>query len=168
MPPVKPTKAAVCSRPTGRITARAIGPIALGITRRVANKRLPHHTGTATTERFCLIGGGATHVRYASRHLLLRMPAHSRRRLLGRAVLVLTASPHYSLGRVKIGTPQKRAVRALKLSRGHRVGKTTWYLKRVHRGERVIKIRRGRVGEIGVVSPTVLTHAGWRAVLRGF
>lgn len=166
-PVVKPTKRPLCSKPTGRLTATAVGPIALGITRRTANRRLTHHTGTTSTERFCLVGGGATHVLYASRHLLAKLPAKTRRHLVGHVVLILTTSPHYRTGGVKIGTTQKKAARALRLGRGHRVGKTTWYLSRIRGGERVIKVRRAEVTEIGVVNPRVLARAGWRAVLRG-
>jgi hypothetical protein len=58
--------------------------------------------------------------------------------------------------------------RALKLPVAHRAGKTTWYLSRVRSGELVIKVRRAKVTEIGVVNHTVLARAGWRTLLRGF
>ncbi len=168
--PSKPkptTRPPVCSKPTGRLTATGVGPIALGITRKTANRRLPHHTGATTTERFCLTGGGATHVVYGSRRLSAKLPAKARRKLLNRAVLILTASPHYATGTVRVGATRKTAVRVLKLGPAHVAGKTLWYLNRIRGGERVIKVQRAKVTEIGVVNPTLLAAAGWRAVLHG-
>jgi len=110
--PVPPPRI-ICPKPTGRLTARAVGPIALGITRRTAQRRLTHHTGTATSERFCLTGGAATHVLYASQRLLARLPAKSRHKLTGKVVLILTSSGHYTLGKGQDRHPaEDRAARA--------------------------------------------------------
>jgi hypothetical protein len=82
-------------------------------------------------------------------------------------VLVLTTSPRYAIGKVKVGTAEKSAMRALKLRAAERLGKTTWYLSRVRHGELVIKAQGAKVTELGVVIPTVLAAAGWRVVQRG-
>ena len=84
-------------------------------------------------------------------------------------MLVLTSSRHYALRGVR---PQTRlAAVARRLHVGHRdvVGLNTWYLLPGGSGRGVLKVRHGRIEEIGIADPVLTrSRAGGRRFLRSF
>jgi hypothetical protein len=98
---------------------------------------------------FCLARGGLRVV-YASPAVLRGLPRRSRKGTRNHAVLALTANSHYALRAVRPGTRLARVRRKLKVGRGFHIGLNWWYVtpNGVSRG--VLKVRRGRIEEIGI------------------
>jgi hypothetical protein len=90
-------------------------------------------------------------VGYPSAKLLHSLSVKQRRRVSGRAILVVTASHHYALRGVHPGarlTP--RLARRLRIGRQFHVGKNRWYLVNEPGSRGVLKVRRGVIQEIGI------------------
>jgi hypothetical protein len=119
---------------------------------------------------FCLAGGGGIRVGYPSRKLLSKLPRGLRRRVRGRAVLLLTANRHYALSVVRPGQSAAWARHHLKVSRGVRIGRNTWYLTSARGSRRgVLRVQGGRVREIGITEPRLTAgRAAARRLLAGF
>lgn len=140
-----------CAQPSGRLTAGRLGPVALGMTRVNARRQFRHFS---TRQRrfmdfFCLVPNGIR-AGYPSPRLLRSLSARQRSRILGRVVLVLTASPYYSLGGVRPGTSLAAAQRVLRLRGPFHIGLNYWYVAPFRGGRGVLKVRHGVVEEIGI------------------
>ena len=151
--PGPPTSA--CPAPTGSLRATRLGPIALGMTRSQARRRLNQFStrGRRNMDFFCLSGSGIR-VGYVR----------------GRAVLLLTASRYYALDGIRPDARLAAAARRLHVSRGYRVGLNTWYLTPFGpRSRGVLKVRHGVIEEIGVaeLKPAATRRAALR-FLAGF
>jgi hypothetical protein len=85
-------------------------------------------------DRFCLSGGAVLRVGYRRE----------------RAVLLLVSSPRYRIRGVRVGTSTRTLRRRLGPSRGVRIGKNRWYVRRGTRSRLVFKTRGGRVREVGL------------------
>jgi Fibronectin type III-like domain len=160
-----------CNAPAGRLTRRGLGPVRLGETRasaRRALRRLSRRTHN-DMDVFCLAGGPGIRVGYPSSRLLRALSAHDRRRVHGRAVLILTANHHYALRGVRAGASFRKARRSLTLGTPFRIGRNTWYLTAAGRGRGVLKVQRGRVREIGIADERMTAGRGAAArFLRSF
>ena len=141
-----------CARPTGHLLGRQLGPVALGMKRAAVRKRFTRRTtgGRRNMDFFCT----ASHrirVGYPSAKLLRSLGSKQRRRVSGRAILVLTASHHYALRGVRPGTRLTRKIwRRLHIGRQFHVGKNHWYLASGPGSRGVLKVRRGVIQEIGI------------------
>ena len=89
-------------------------------------------------------------VGYPSPALLRTLSRRERTRLRGRAILVLTANPGYALQGVRAGARLAPVARRLKVGRPFRIGLNTWYLTRAGASRGVLKVRHGRIEEIGI------------------
>jgi hypothetical protein len=149
-----PTKlpAPACAPPTGRLGGTAVGPVGLGQARASARAAFAHFTlwGHSTFDFYCLAGGPGLRIAYPSPKLLHGLPARERRRVSGRAILLLTANRHYALDGVHPGVRLATVARRLHVSRGFRVGLNTWYLVPGRRARGVLKVRHGVIEEIGL------------------
>jgi hypothetical protein len=94
-----------CPAPQGRLSGTRLGPVTLGMTRARIRRTLRGRAdrGQRDMDFFCLAGGGGIRVGYPSRKLLSKLPRGLRRRVRGRAVLLLTANRHYALSVVRPG-----------------------------------------------------------------
>ena len=101
---------------------------------------------------FCPTNGGIR-VGYATGPLLRTVPRRQRGRLQGRVVLVLTANAHFAIRGIRPGARLAVARRRLHLTRFH-VGLNYWYLAPDGPARAILKVRRGRVEEIGIATPT--------------
>jgi hypothetical protein len=108
-----------------------------------------HELGHVSTRRRgridskCL-SGGSIRVGYATAKLV--RPSH-RRSLAGRAVLITTSNPHYSLAGARPGAKLRRRPRhSLRL----RMGASTWYVVRGARSDGVVEVRHGVVQAVGI------------------
>jgi hypothetical protein len=100
---------------------------------------------------YCLRSGAGIRVGYPSRRELRSLKPPTRRRVSGRAVIILAANPHYALGRLRAGETLRAARRAARLGRGYRVGRNVWYLLAAHgRARGVLRTRGGRLQELGL------------------
>ena len=157
-----------CPAATGRLTARGIGPLSLGETRRRARGTLKHSStrGRRHMDFFCLrpIGIRAA---YGYPALLRPLPRAARRRLLGRIVLLLTANRRYSLRGVRPGSRLRRAAHRLRLWRRIRIGLNDWYIAPDGPSRGVLKARHGVVEEVGIAEKALArTYAAARRFLE--
>jgi hypothetical protein len=154
-----PTTAArdsVCHAPSGRLEGHSLGPLALGMTRATARAMLPRYVVTVKGfDRFCLRGGHAVRVAYASPRLLAWVPSAQRASLRGRIVLALTSNPFYALHSITPGATLTAARAALHLSPPLRIGLNTWYFVPEAKVDGVLKVRDGHVPEIGIATRTI-------------
>jgi hypothetical protein len=65
-------------------------------------------------------------------------------------VLILTASPYYSLHGVRPGTSLAAARRVVKVRGPFHIGLNYWYVVRLAGGRGVFKVRHGVIEEIGI------------------
>ncbi|HET9721065.1 MAG TPA: hypothetical protein VFP55_13375 [Solirubrobacteraceae bacterium] len=138
-----------CPVASGRYSARGIGRFSLAMTLRRARRADRHHSthGRRHEDFFCLRPIGIR-VGYGYRGLLPR----GARRLNGRIVFISTADRRYSFRGVRPGARAKVAARRLRAGRPLRIGQNTWYVFNLGGSSRgLLKVRRGRVEEIGLV-----------------
>jgi hypothetical protein len=140
-----------CARPTGRLTQTRLGPLALGMSRSRARRAFLRTStrGRSDMDFFCLVPGGIR-AGYPGKRLLASLSRRERCRVQGRVILLLTATPYFSLRGLRPGATLRAARRALRLSRPFQVGRNTWYLAPNGRSHAVLKVRHGIVEELGI------------------
>jgi hypothetical protein len=145
-----------CPAPTGRLFARALGKLWLGMARSRARRLYPRFStrGQRYTDFYCLnpIGIRAS---YPTPKVLSKLSRKVRRRLRGRLVLALTANSFYSLHGVHPGTPLRRAAKRLKAHR-IKIGRNTWYVVPNEPSSGILKVQHGVIREVGI-APKALT-----------
>ncbi|HEX3831315.1 MAG TPA: prolyl oligopeptidase family serine peptidase, partial [Solirubrobacteraceae bacterium] len=160
-----------CVQPTGRLSGRRLGPVQLGMKRTAVRAQFARRTtgGRRNMDFFCT----ASHrirVGYPSAKLLRGLSRPQRRRASGRAILMLTASHHYALRRVRPGarlTPKLK--RRLHPGRPFHVGQNRWYLVAEPGSRGVLKVRSGVVQEIGIADARLTRdRQAARRFLRSF
>jgi len=154
-----------CPRSTGRLHGATLGLMRLGITRAAARRafRRSSNRGRRYMDFFCLRPNGIR-VGYASPKFLRTVAARERRRVNGRAILALTANPLYALRGVRPGAQLAAVARRLRTGRAYHVGLNYWYLAPNGPSTGVLKVRHGRIEEIGIADKR-LTR-GRRAALK--
>lgn len=142
-----------CAQPSGGLSGRSLGPVTLGMTRASIRKRFARVStrGRRYMDFFCGHAGGIR-VGYPSPQLLRTLPRAERRGLSGRAILVLTASPHYALLGVRPGSHLAAVARRLRVGSGFQVGLNRWYLLPNGASRGVLKVRHGVIEEIGIAN----------------
>ncbi|HEX8975639.1 MAG TPA: TIM-barrel domain-containing protein [Solirubrobacteraceae bacterium] len=159
-----------CAHPRGRLSGAMLGPVRLGMTRRRVRGLFAARTlrGRHSMDFFCR-ARRRIRVGYPSPRLLDTLPARERRRVAGRAVLILTANRRYALDGVRPGARLDAARHRLALGTGYLVGGNRWYLipGRVSRG--VLEVRHGAVEEVGIADRRLTgTRRSARTFLRSF
>jgi hypothetical protein len=140
-----------CPQATGRLSATALGKVQLGMTRRAARRAF---TKSTTRRRhyqdyFCLKPSGIR-VEYPSAALLRSVAGPERRHLQGHVIVALTADRHYALRGVHPGARLRTVARRLHVGRPYHVGLNFWYLPPDGRSTGVLKVRHGRIEEVGI------------------
>ena len=171
-PPLTAPRAGGCASPGGRLAGTSLGPIRLRETRRAVRRAFAAFSTRHRRQMdfFCPAHEGIR-VGYAAAGVLRRdrLPARARRRLVGRAVLILTANPRYSLDGIRAGLPLRLAHPRLRSAVRYEVGRNTWYLLPGRSRAGVLKVQGGRVGEVGLAdSSLTATRARARRFLRSF
>jgi hypothetical protein len=112
---------------------------------------------------FCLTPGGIR-VGYPSPRVLASLSSRERRKVSGRAVLLLTSSRYYALRGVRRGARLVDAARVLRIGRPFHSGLNYWYLAPNGASRGVLKVRHGIVEEIGIADLTLTANrrAAWR------
>jgi len=113
-------------------------------------------------DNFCLYAGFGIRVGYPSAKLLGSLPRSQRGDASGRIVLALTANPYYGLDGVKPGATLTLAARRLHVGKAIRVGRNDWYLVPGTHNDRILKVQKGIVLEVGLADRALLTTAGAR------
>jgi pimeloyl-ACP methyl ester carboxylesterase len=160
----------VCAKPSGRLRGVRLGPVRLGMKRSVVRRhfRRVNTRGRRNMDFFCPVHRGIR-VGYPSRALLHGISTSARRRFRGRAVLILTANRHYALHGVRIRTRVSRVAEKLHVGWRFQVGRNTWYLTRTGASRGVLKVRRGRIEEVGIADGRLTrTRSAARRFLGSF
>ena len=154
----------LCSEPSGRLAWRTLGPVSLGMTRARARSRFVRTVtrGGRYMDFFCLAGIGIR-AGYPSPNLLRTLPRRGRAHVRGR-VLLLTANRYYSLRGALPGMRLAAVARRLGVGKAFHLGLNSWYLARGGQSRGVLKVRHGKIQEIGIAEKelTSTRAAAWR------
>jgi hypothetical protein len=148
-----------CPAAFDNLHGTSLGPARLGMSRTQLRRAFPNSSMSSTRghrymDFFCLSRSGIR-AGFASPKLLRALPRSLRKRLGGRAVLLLTANKHYAVHGVRIGTKLSAVARKLHAGRGFKVGLNTWYLVPNGASRGVLKVRNGKIQEIGIANKRV-------------
>jgi hypothetical protein len=159
-----------CYRPSGTLAGTRLGPTRLGTTRPAVRHEFAKldRRGRRYMDFFCT-GHNGIRVGYPSHALLHSLSRGQRRRISGRAVLILTSSRHFALRGVHPDTRLARVARRLHVSRPYVVGLNRWYLVADGSACGVIKVRHGVIQEVGIADRWLTTpRARARRLLSSF
>jgi hypothetical protein len=159
-----------CPRPSGRLSGTELGPLALGMTRAQARRRLRRFVVQRYGfDDFCLRGGWGIRVAYPSRRQLRKLPRRTRRLVSGRVIIALTANPFYALDGVRPGALVAKVGRKLRIKPAafFAVGLNDWYLVPGKAAYGVLKVRNGVIQEIGIADKRMI-RGGRKGALRFF
>jgi hypothetical protein len=92
---------------------------------------------------------------YASPRLLKTLNTKQQNAVRGRIVLMLTANRYYSLKGVRSGTSLRTAAKRLHTGAVMNVGLNDWYMAPNGATTAVLKVRHGKVEEIGTATKMV-------------
>ena len=163
--------AGLCTVASRRLGGRRVDRARLGRRRRSNRRRYPRHSldrKSRRIDRFCIVGGGYVRVGYPSGGLLKGLSRGERRRLGDRAVLALSSSRRHRVSGLRRGSRLRTVRRRLRGARRYRVGRDTWYLAGARQARLVVKVRRGRVSEIGLADPGLSSAARAKGFVRSF
>lgn len=132
---------------------RRLGKARLG-QRRKAVRRAFGRPGSYRpfTDRYCLRGRAAMRVGYPSKRALGQMSGSRRRKVRGRAILLLSSSRATKVGGVRVGTTAASLKKRKGMRRGVRVGRNVWYTRPSGGRTLVFKVRRRKVAEVGIAN----------------
>jgi hypothetical protein len=155
-----------CKKPSGRLAGRSLGPIRLGMTRARTRRLFTRSStrGRRDMDFFCPARRGIR-VGYASPALTRHLSRAQRRRVAGRAVLILSANRHYALHGVRPDTRLVRVRRRLHVGQAFHVGRNFWYVVANGASRGVLKVRHGMIQEVGIAD---LRLTRGRAAARRF
>ncbi|HET9719820.1 MAG TPA: hypothetical protein VFP55_07070 [Solirubrobacteraceae bacterium] len=169
-PPPPAHRLRPCARPSGALSPARLGPLRLGMTRARARRVFRRFStrGRRFMDFFCLTPGGIR-AGYPSPGELRHLSRAERRRAKGRVVLLLTATPYYSLRGIRPGATLASARKTLRLSGPFHVGRNFWYVAAYGRSRAVFKVRHGIIEEIGIADARLTRdRKADRRFFRGF
>jgi hypothetical protein len=143
-----------CPRPSGRLSGTKIGRLALGMTRGRARHLMPHFAVTHNGfDNYCLRAGWGIRAGYPSQKLLHSLSARQRRRSAGKIAIALTANRFYALDGVRPTAKLSAVAHKLRVQRPpFHIGLNFWYIVPGKASRGVIKVRHGRIQEVGIVA----------------
>jgi hypothetical protein len=159
-----------CPAATGRVRGPRLGRARLGGRRARHRRLLPGlRRPRRFVDRFCHADGGLTRIGYPSPKLTRFLAPAMRRRLRGRAVLILTTSTHYSLRGLRPGARVRALGAAVAKRRRFKVGANVWHVAAGRRSALLFKVRGGRIREVGVADGRLMRgRLAARRFLRSF
>jgi YVTN family beta-propeller protein len=150
-----------CPQPTGLLNGTRLGPLALGMTRARARERLQRFAVRGDGfDNFCLFPSPGIRVGYPSAKLLRSLRPNERTPIMDRIVLALTANPFYALQGARPGMRLATVAARLKLAKALRIGVNDWYIAPGYTSNGVLKVRHGKIQEIGLASKRLTTGRG--------
>jgi 6-phosphogluconolactonase (cycloisomerase 2 family) len=157
-----------CRLATGRLAGQHVGPLSLGLTRTRARHKIKQNSnrGMSYQDFFCLRPIGIR-VGYASPKLLNTLPRSQRGKYRGRVVWISTANHRYAVRGVRPGATLRSAQRRLSLGRRIVIGHNDWYLGRLGSTTAVLKVRRGKVQEVGIAVRALTLTRRAQAIFMG-
>lgn len=160
-----------CPFANGSIHGRTLGEVRLGEKRAAVRRGDRGHVTTRghRNEQFVCLQPSGLRVVYPDAKLLAKLPSGQRAAMRGRAAWISTTYSRYRVHRVHVGTKLAAARRRLHLGAPFRDGASRWYFAPRGYGLAVLRVRGGKVRELGIASPAL---AGSRrleaAFLRSF
>jgi hypothetical protein len=129
---------------------------------------MPHYTVTHNGfDNYCLRAGWGIRAGYPSAKLLRSVSPSLRRRSAGKIAIALTANRYFALERVRPRTKLSSVARRLHVSRPFHVGANYWYIVPGKAARGVLKVRGGRIQEIGLVARSLTNgRAAQRRLVR--
>jgi len=159
--------AGLCAMPTRRVGGKRVDRARLGIRRRAGRGLYPPlslNRKTAKFDRFCLVGGGFLRLGYPTAGIQKGLPRPELKRIRDRAVIALTSSPAHRLSGVRKGSSTRTVRKRLRGEQRYRVGAYDFYLAASSQARIVVKVRRGKVIEMGLAD--LRLTAGKKLVAR--
>jgi hypothetical protein len=143
-----------CPRPSAKLSGTKLGPLALGMTRARARHLMPRYKVTHNGfDNYCLRAGWGIRAGYPSQKLLRSVAWRQRKRSVGKIAIALTANRYYALDGVRPGAKLSAVARKLHVQRpAFHVGMNFWYIVPGKKSRGVLKVRHGRIQEVGVVA----------------
>lgn len=152
--------AKLCPPPSGRLAGRRLGPVSLGMPPGQVQHVLPLLVWKrGIWEDFCVQGHPGIRVAVPSVRLMRSLPRPARRQVSGRVIIALTANPYYSLRGIRPGVRVAKVARSLHLGRPYHVGLNTWYVIPDGAADGLLKVRHGRILEVGIADKRVMPRA---------
>jgi hypothetical protein len=143
-----------------------LGALRAGNRRRFSGARL---RSRQAIDRYCVAGGGSLRIGYPSTRLSRTLGRSLRRRLRGRALVLLTTSPRWAV----LGLSPGESTRALRSTRRGRrrlrIGHNLWFTLPGRESRLLFKTRAGRVLEVGLANRALArTRASEERLLRAW
>jgi len=148
--------AGICALPTRRVGGKRVDRARLGARRRAGRGVYPRYSlnrRTAKFDRFCLVGGGYVRLGYPTAGITKGLGRPDAARIRDRTVLALTSSPRHRLSGLRKGSKASTVRRRLRGEQRYRVGPYEWYLAASRQARIVVKLRHGKVIEMGLADP---------------
>jgi hypothetical protein len=151
-----PTPHPGCPLATGRLSGNTLGLLRLGMTRAQARRAFTHSSdrGRRYEDFFCLTPTGVR-VGYASPKLLGSLPRRERNQVRGRVVWASTSNDFYSIHGIVPGATLAAARKVLRTGAPFHVGLNYWYFAPNGASTALLKVRHGKVEEIGIATKTL-------------
>ncbi|MDQ3644934.1 MAG: peptidase M14 [Actinomycetota bacterium] len=160
-----------CVGTRGGVRPRALGRARLGRTqsrqrRALGARRLKSRRGI---DRYCVRGGGGLRVGYPTGRLLSKIEERSRQRVRRRAVLAISSSKRFRVGKVRRGTSVGVLRKRLEGEQRYRVGRSVWFTVRGKKSRLLFLTRKGKVREVGLGDRALTsTRRGTQRFLRAW
>jgi hypothetical protein len=145
-----------------RARGRALGPARLERKRSVQRSVLRARTRRTRgrVDRYCVADSRRLRIAYPTERLLRELGTGERRRVAGRAVLVLTSSRRFSVAGIRPGAKVSSLRGRVKHLHRARVGQDTWFSTRRAKARFLFRARHGRVVEVGIGDRRLTAGAG--------
>lgn len=152
-----------CDVATGRASRTSFDRARLGRNRLTHLRRFKIGVrGRGSIDKFCFTDRRQLRIGYPSSRLRRGFGrsrtgrSFSRRFTSGKAVLILTSSKRFRVGKVRVGSSTRTLRRSVgRRARGIRVGRNVWYTKRGSKARLVYKVRGKRVYEVGIADKSL-------------
>lgn len=160
-----------CLNSRGGVNGTRLGPAVLGRTLRTQRR---YFKGTRLKsrprmDRYCAAGGGSFRIGYTTKRLARSTNARERKRVSGRAVLILTSSKRFSVAGIVPGSSVRNLRAKLKGERKLRIGKNTWYVANGRRSRLIFRVRGNTVQAVGIADRWLTTStAGGKRLLTAW
>jgi hypothetical protein len=119
-------------------------------------------------DRYCVRGGGEMRIGYPTRRLSSRISKRSRERIRRKAVLVISSSKRFRVGKVRTGMRLPALRERLRGEKRYRVGRSVWFTAR-GKSRLLFRTQKGRVREVGLGDKALTsTRRGTQRFLRAW
>jgi hypothetical protein len=154
----RPTTVAACAPAGGGLSlpASRVGALRLGMSLTSAERQLPGHAVHGSWVQFRSCIGAGIRAGVPSQKMLAVLTARKRPLYAGRITIVLTANRLYKLNGVSAGQKIKATVSRLHATGPFKVGRATWYLIPARSADGVLRVRGGKILEVGIADRTLV------------